>query len=170
MKLRNYVLLLIAIVVIIGCKTPPKPLPDCISVKTKDMSVRWGEADKKNKTLKGFMMNGTGKIFSFNHHDSVAALTFDIPQTEYIELGLLEGKWFCEATNKIQNAILKTQVSNEPGDSTEFLEFSNPSANIFYRAQWVRKFKTKNSELFRKVYDSLQTYKLFHAYKFSTEE
>jgi len=158
MNFKNFSIVLLFGFVVFGCKT--HPLPECITEKTMDLTIRWGENDKKNKLLKGFMINGTGQIFSFYYHDTTNKNDLIVPKDKYKEIGYIDSKWFCEITNKIQKTILMTQVSNEPGELNEFLEFSNPSVHNFYRGQWVRKFKTANSSLFREVYDSLQVYKL----------
>lgn len=159
MKNTQKLLVFVLAVLFVSCKS--HPLPECITEKTKNLSIRWGEADKKKKVIRGLKIDGTGKIFSFEYQDTSKTLTFSVPANEYKEVGYVDSKWFCDISRTIQDDIIKTQVSNEPGELTEFLEFSNPSVNNYYRGQWVRKFATKNSELFRKAYDSLQTFKLY---------
>lgn len=150
MKTKNIILFLILGLALYACKT--RPLPECINKETANLTIRWGEQNKKDKVTKGFIINGKGQILKF---------VKDTSKTEKTEeLGYVDGKWFCAIADSIQNAILLTQVSNEPGDLTEFIEFANPSASIYYRGQWVRKFKTANSILFRTCYDSLQAYKI----------
>ncbi len=150
MKTKSIVLFLIVGLALFACKS--RPLPECIDKKTVNLTIRWGEQNKKDKITKGFLINGKGQIFKF---------TRDTSKTEKTEeLGYVDSKWFCAMADSIQDAIVKTQVSNEPGDLTEFIEFANPAAHMYYRGQWVRKFKTANSLLFRACYDSLQVYKI----------
>lgn len=145
----------ISVFFVIGCKT--HQLPECVTKETKDVSIRWGELIKPANRIKGFLLLGDRQFFSY-----------DLPYNEYTQrlsekklkaLGYVDGKWFCNIAKSVQEAILKTQVSSEPGDTVQYIEFSNPSLNLFYREEWMPRFKTQNSLLMRKVYDSLNTYR-----------
>ena len=141
-------LLIILVISSFSCSTV-KEDDDCITEGYKDITVRWGEVDNETGSFAAYQMNGNLEV------KRVIRDSAGKPES-VCNFGNIDKQRFCSLYLLLNNAMIKTQVLNEPGKITRFFEYKNPFNQTVYRAQWIDKFQTKNSILFREVYDSLQ--------------
>jgi ribosomal protein L33 len=134
--------LIILIFVFVSCSTK---YPFCIGEQNKKLEIHWGTIYKNQKTTEErFILSSNGQLLakdSSNVPRKIAKLTEDK---------------YCEVVGKVNQTILKTQAINEVGDTLNFVEYINPSLGIYFAAKWHPRFKTKNSVLFRELFEYLK--------------
>jgi len=142
---KHIALFLLLLPILVGCSTR---IPTCIGKEDKALKISWGVEYTKKKTIEKFVLTTDRKII-FIVNDSSKSKPSRLSEEQY-----------CNLLNNVQQTILQTQVINEIGDTLNFVEYENPARNIFVRARWNPRFKTKNSVHFRQLFDTLQVISL----------
>jgi len=143
--MKNKPLFLLLIPIIISCSLRT---PKCISTEDRDLLISWGIEYTKTGTIEKFVLKTDRKLY------------FTSTENNQSNSGKLTEEEYCNLLGKIQETILQTQVINEIGDTLNFVEYINPARNIFVRARWNPRFKTKNSIHFRQLFDTLRVISL----------
>lgn len=124
--------------------------PDCYHENNRDLTLRWGSFIAKTGKITGYQLNYDATLLKIgkneskeNFHDSL--------------LTVIDGDKYCKFLIMTRDTILKIQALSEPGDSLNFIEYSDPPRNARMRAVWNPKNNTFGSSGFRLIYDSLQT-------------
>lgn len=135
-------------VLVVGCVTPrPETPAPCVTAKMTGLELRWGTKDDSSQTVEVFRMNTKGEIFRYagpRVNDPVDAYLLHIDQREY-----------CSVASSVNACFLKTQALNSPGRKARFIEYYNPSTDVYLRAVWNPDLQTFQSRDMRKEYDQL---------------
>lgn len=138
----NYRLAFIGLLIFLSCKTIEYPY--CIGKTTKYVKVSWGIVVQNTLNRETYMLSTDKTIYRIDEATKSSK-----------KIKTLSDKEYCNLIYQINDTFLKTQVINEVGDTLEFVQYENPAIGVYSRAVWNPNFRTKNSVLFRALFDSL---------------
>jgi|GEM_PF-372173 len=149
---NKLIILLTTIIFLVGCGTVSQSTKNnCISDNTKDITLRWGGHNYQTNALSGWQIDGNLNLYTFLK-DSLN------PNFKTVLIGnVVDTNKFCELLTKTKKLFVQIQALNAPGDSSHFVEFSQPKTNTNLRAVWNMRFKTYGSTEFRELFDSLNS-------------
>ncbi|MCX7880722.1 MAG: hypothetical protein N2517_08680 [Ignavibacteria bacterium] len=130
-------------ILLFSCNSPKYPF--CLNEKTREIKITWGTKYTTTNKQEIFTLSADGKIYYANTYGK---------KKHIVKLNETQ---FCNLLDRINEAILKTQVINEVGDTLNFITYENPNIGVFSNAVWNPRFATKNSRHFRELYDTLKT-------------
>lgn len=142
MKTINYKLAVVGLLILLGCKTIEYPY--CIGKTTRLIKVSWGVIVQNTSGQEIYMLSTDKAIYRM-----------DTTKKSSKKLKTLSDKEYCNLLYQINETFLKTQVINEVGDTLQFVQYENPAIGVYSRAVWNPNFRTKNSLLFRELFDTL---------------
>lgn len=139
----------IAAVVLASCVTRPRPTAPapCVTEKTRELTIRWGTHDDSLQVIDVYRMNTRGEIFHYQGPMSTSIVDdylLHVDQPEY-----------CTAASSVNACFLKTQALNTGARKSRFVEYFNPSTDVYLRAVWNPDLQTFQSRDMRKEYDNL---------------
>jgi len=142
----------ILLVIITSCsvfKSDKPAMLKCLSERSKNLTLRWGDFLPKENSFYGYEINAYGELFFYTKNQKN-------PDGKKEKISNLDPIEVCSKLKLVQETILKTQTLFSPGEnSARFVEFSNPDENMNMLAVWNPAFQTKGSKYFRELYDSL---------------
>lgn len=132
-------------------KNDKPQLLKCLSEKSKNLTLRWGDFYPKENSFFGYEVNAYGELFLYQKNKKN-------PDGKKEKITNLEPSDVCNKFKLTQETILKTQTLFSPGETiARFVEFVNPDENTNMLAVWNPAFQTKGSKYFRELFDSLNT-------------
>lgn len=144
MKTINYKLALVVpgLLILLSCKTVEYPY--CIGKTTRLMKISWGILVQNTVNKETYILSTDKVIYRVEG-----------PNKSSKKVKALNDKEYCDLIYRINETFLKTQVINEVGDTLQFVQYENPAIGVYSRAVWNPSFRTKNSVLFRELFDTL---------------
>ena len=137
-------------VLLAACRTPrPETVAPCVTKDTRDLVLRWGTEDDSLNVIEVYRLNTKGEVFFYKgpRKDSIAdEYKLHIDQRDY-----------CAAASSVNACFLKTQALNSRGRKGRFIEYFNPSTDVYLRAVWNPDLQTFQSRDMRKEYDQLMS-------------
>ncbi len=140
MKTISYKLVVVGLLVVLSCKTIEYPY--CIGKTTKLLKISWG-----------VIVQNTSETYVLSTDKTIYRT--DESKKSLKKIKALSNKEYCDLIYRINETFLKTQVINEVGDTLRFVQYENPAIGVYSRAIWNPNFRTKNSLLFRELFDTL---------------
>jgi hypothetical protein len=125
--------------------------PDCITVKEREIKIRWGEVFINQKVFDGYELDANAILY--RNSGFINSKSDDLKP-----IGNADPELYCTLLLRIRDEFLKVQALNAPGDTSRYVEYIDPANNTSVRALWNPRFKTYLSEGFRGIYDSLQIF------------
>ncbi len=133
-----------------SCVTPrPQTPAPCVTPSTSELVLRWGTEDDSLKTIDVYRMNTKGEIFYYNG-------TRTTPLNDEYLLHI-DQRDYCSAASSVNSCFLKTQALNSRGRKARFIEYFNPSTDVYLRAVWNPELQTFQSRDMRKEYEQLMS-------------
>lgn len=132
--------------ILISCSTKPY---ECVPEADHQSMIRLGKIYEKNEgfDFDGFVMMSDGTVYrDMNMLDTVLTKT-DIR---------LDSETYCKLRQDLMDLYTKTQATNQPGDTTEYIEYLVPERNIRLRARWNPKFDNAGNREWKKLYDRFE--------------
>lgn len=142
MKTIKYKLLVVGLLVFLSCKTIEYPY--CIGKTTRLLKVSWGAIVQNTSGREIYILSTDKTIYRIDESRKTSQ-----------KIKTLSDKEYCDLIYRINETFLKTQVINEVGDTLQFVQYENPAIGVYSRAIWNPNFRTKNSILFRELFDTL---------------
>jgi len=142
MKIINYKLVVVGLLIFLSCKTIEYPY--CIGKTTKLLKVSWGVMVQNTSGREIYVLSTDKTIYRIDDTKNSSKRVKTLSEKEY-----------CDLLYQINETFLKTQVINEVGDTLQFIQYENPMVGVYSRAVWNPSFRTKNSVLFRELFDTL---------------
>lgn len=137
-----------------GClsstRTRPTSIAPCIRESQRDIQIRWGTEDDSLQTVTRYSLNTKGEVFSYTGPVS------DTIQEQY--LVHVEPSDYCEMASSVNSAFLKTQALSVRGKRARYIEYINPSTDVYLRAMWNPDLSTFQSRDMRAEFDRLMEY------------
>lgn len=140
------VLSLLATLLVSGCSTG---FPACVREHARQQTIRWGEIHSNN-AISGYELSAQATLF-------VVQQKSQAEQLQITEKGSVGANLYCERLDLVRRAFIEVQALNVPGETRRFVEYRNPQNDVEMRAVWNPEYDTKGNELFRSVYDSLES-------------
>lgn len=142
MKTITYKLVVAGLLILLSCKTVEYPY--CIGKTTRLVKISWGILLQNTVNKETYILSTDKVIYRV-----------DGPNKSSKKIKALSDKEYCDLIYRISETFLKTQVINEVGDTLQFVQYENPAIGVYSRAVWNPSFRTKNSVLFRELFDTL---------------
>lgn len=151
-QIKIYILLISLVITSCSIFKNDKPnLLKCVSEKSKNLSLRWGDFLPKDNAFYGYEINAYGELYFYTKNQKN-------PDGKKEKISNLDPSEVCNKLKLVQEAIIKTQTLFSPGEKgARFVEYSNPDENMNMLAVWNPEFQTKGSKHFRELYDSLNS-------------
>jgi len=149
---RLLVLTACVCVILAGCTaSAPRPTTTapCITDKLKGLVVRWGTEEATGQ-VQAYEMNTMGEIFDISGPIGM--------KTEPKYIKHLDQTVYCDRAAAIKDAFLQTQAMNVRGQRARFMEYANPSADVYLRVVWNPDLSTFQSRYFRAEYDAIMAH------------
>jgi hypothetical protein len=137
-----------ALAIFSSCSTPaPK---SCITERTKESVVRWGEYSTRTGQMRAYQFDGTLFVAKYLRESQTDTNTLS-------PIRSLPSDDFCKYLSTTLRTFDTVQTLYAPGEIARFVEYSSTATKTTIRAVWNPEFKTYGSTAFRSVYDSLMT-------------
>ncbi|MEY3385505.1 MAG: hypothetical protein RIR53_316 [Bacteroidota bacterium] len=147
---RIHIAVVILSWVLVSCRTPRPTTPaPCVTEKTNQLAIRWGTQDDSLRVIDVYRMNTKGEIFHYSGpitQNVVDEYLLHIDQSDY-----------CASAASVNACFLKTQALNTAGRKGRFIEYFNPTTDVYLRAAWNPELQTFQSRDMRKEYDQLMS-------------
>ncbi|MBU3679251.1 MAG: hypothetical protein FGM32_06555 [Candidatus Kapabacteria bacterium] len=137
-------------VLLVACTTPrPENVAPCVTKDTRDLVLRWGTEDDSLNVIEVYRLNTKGEVFYYKgpRKDTITDdYKLHIDQRDY-----------CTTASSVNSCFLKTQALNSRGRKGRFIEYFNPSTDVYLRAVWNPDLQTFQSRDMRKEYEQLMS-------------
>ena len=120
----------------------------CLPEHSEQFTIRWGECVIKDNSFVGYEINAYGLLSLYTKNDK-----YKDGKTEKITT--IDADGFCRTLKIANETIVKTQALYSPGETSKFIEYTNPNNDVFILAVWNPQFQTQGSASYRNLYDSL---------------
>ncbi len=144
MKIINFKFSLVFVLLIASCKTIEYPY--CIGKTTRELKISWGIIVQDSINNETFELSTNRTIYQINKTKNFSKKIKTLTENEY-----------CKLLYHIHETFLNTQVINEVGDTLQYVQYENPAIGVYTRAIWNPRFRTRNSILFRELFDTLSS-------------
>jgi hypothetical protein len=124
---------------------PTTPAP-CITPKLQGLMIRWGTVEPTGH-VRAYEMNTRGEVFDISAPEGMTA------QPTYVTH--LDQAVYCERVTAINDAFLQTQAMNVRGERARFMEYVNPTTDVYLRVTWNPDLTTFQSRYFRAEFDAI---------------
>jgi len=142
--------IVIVVLAACGCTTSPSTNAPCITDKNARLTIRWGNEDDSLRTIEYYEVNQRGEVTKF------VGTQRDSTTSKY--LGWIPHDLYCERIASLRSAFLQTQAMNLRGVRARFMEYVNPSGDVFLRLVWNPDLQTFQSRFVRPEYDALMSH------------
>lgn len=136
----------IAIAILLtGCGSVYKCVPEADS----QAMITWGVITAEGDNFDGYVMMANGEIFKENWH----------PDKIIESTGLsVDEELYCNFRNDLLALYKKTQATNQPADTTHYMEYLVPERNLRLRSRWNPKFDNVGNQEWKKMWDRLELF------------
>lgn len=146
---RTVALMIICTAMAGGCRTPRElTVARCIKEQQQDLMIRWGTKNDSTSEATYYELDARGALFVCEVEET---------DTTKNELQPVEHARYCTMADLVTRTFVKVQALHSPGTKARFIEYTNPSGNVFLRAVWNPDLSTFQSRDMRALYDSLIT-------------
>lgn len=146
----NKIIILVLALAFSSCSLFQKDLVKlpCLPDDSEKFTIRWGEFVQKDNSFIGYEINAYGVLSFYTKNDK----NKDGKVEKITDLEISET---CNVLRIANQTIVKTQALFSPGEKSRFVEYTNPSKDVFIIAVWNPQFQTQGSASYRSLYDSL---------------
>lgn len=128
-----------------GAARPSVSAP-CITEKSTNLLIRWGDEDDSLRTITFYEVNSKGEVTRYR------GTTRDSVTADY--RGWIPHDQYCERIASTRTAFLQTQAMNVRGVRARFMEYVNPHGDVFLRVVWNPDLITFQSRFMRPEYEA----------------
>lgn len=100
--------------------------------------------------MRAYEMNAMGEVFDISAPSGIKA------EPKYVTH--LDPAVYCERMAAVNDAFLQTQAMNVRGDRARYMEYVNPTTDVFLRVTWNPDLETFQSRYFRSEFNAMMEY------------
>ena len=133
--------------ILISCSSVPKQAK-CVKESEKGLLINWGK--QYNKT-------GWRVYHSINTKLELMKVEEDsLGNKRYSDSSRISEENYCKIKQDLVKFVVKTQALFVPGIIQQFVEYSSPGQNVYFRAIWNPEYTNAGNKELRMFFDSLE--------------
>lgn len=128
--------------VMVSCSGPY----DCVPEAEEDSMITWGVVTGNADSFDGYVMMADGTIYMEDWNG----------ETPLKQTGIqLSEEDFCDFRSRLLDLYQETQATNQPADTTHYMEYMVPKRNVKLRARWNPKYDNVGNEKWKALWKEL---------------
>lgn len=138
--------LIVLLSIMFSACSQPK-LPECVKENERNIAICWGTLNNQTGQKNFYRLTGEAAIYYVEKDSS--------GEESVSKIKSISSSEFCEIRSKVQEIMVKKQSINFPADEQQFLEYRNPSKDVYYVSLWNAQFSNVGNKEFKEFYNKL---------------